>query len=1347
MKRFHLGYARPLLILLTILFLVSGHSLSVAATRSIDFELNQPVAEVIVTFSSVPGSHRIELRNFDQGADPIVHLLNLDGGQVGSAISRDGQLVLNVPGNLSGTFRAVVRSRTAPSMQRGELWVDGRHKTDVAYAAGQVFRFDRLASNEKVMGVRRPLGPPGHIAYLMSLDGLKILKRAAGVQTSLSPSTTGDVFAVYATNTPSVRGSLRIYRNDAARDRDGDGLGDQLEGALGTCATNSGSVAGANCNEIADPRDTDGDGLQDGWEVLGKDYKYQDGNVTTTGHLALPAWGANPRHKDIFIEIDFRRLDYKENLAGVAHHMPPETARQMAATYGDAATTDFFLKAAHAVSMDNPDRLPGISLHLDTGVAPERLEDATIYGDWGGYNAVDAAPDPNDPGWDPALHERLIGDINNDGKADIVGFGDKGVLTALAMGDGSFAPEQFAFANFGPNQGWDPAKHVRVLADINNDGMADIVAFGDAGTWTALATGGGKFAPEKFVLANFGYDQGWRNERHTRLLADINNDNMADIVAFGDAGVWTALATGDGGFGPEHFVLANFGYDQGWRNENHVRLMGDINNDDRADIVAFGDAGVWTALSNGTGAFHPEGFVLANLGYDQGWRSDKHVRLLANINNDDMMDIVAFGDAGVWTALANGAGGFAAEHFVVANLGYDQGWRNDKHVRLLADINNDDMADVVGFGDAGVWTATASGDGGFVNANFTLADFGYDQGWRNDKHVRLAGDISNDGMADIVGFGDGGVWTALAMSGGFAPPQFVNGNFGADKYVPQKPEVVWHQQMSPGRRGIFHYVMGYTTGGGSCGGGIACGFNMNDVGNSAHEFGHTLGLHHVGPYGVDEPNCKPNYPSLMNYAYLDGGYRQFSDGRNFPNFNNHALTETAAVDPSNQSLLNALENTFRYKVDRAAGSVDWNRDGQFAPAGTTVRAYANYQPGGNCEFTRQGLQDMGIKSKRSPAIVRFANTIWTFAVDLDGKLAFTRAAPAWNCAANNIDACPAAQFTPVETRDLGGLDALDAKTMRINGQEMVVVVGIRPDGSLIETTLTMAGSAQMWSAPQALAGSPAAGEPSLANNHERSKLALSYKDRDNKAVLRFRSAQGWAAESRPLVGGQPIAMHPNSSPALVYAALPMGVTAQGEHLIGAFVDPQGRLQLMTPQFPGNKWGLIDIPYDSMSSVVGRPAMAWTGGSGDSVILTEASTASAPPTTYGRLYILFTRYDAPPAGHPYPVNPMRMAISYIDRATGKLRIGLASFYDNVWAYAYGMSLVTPSDGGALRAAFTSAVQPNNMPPQDRIFFRPHADGISDLVYNNYDDWKTLAHDACTVLVAHQADSPVHCAAPW
>ena len=204
-------------------------------------------------------------------------------------------------------------------------------------------------------------------------------------------------------------------------------------------------------------------------------------------------------------------------------------------------------------------------------------------------------------------------------------------------------------------------------------------------------------------------------------------------------------------------------------------------------------------------------------------------------------------------------------------------------------------------------------------------------------------------------------------------------------------------------------------------------------------------FNHNGPYTVtDEPNCKPNYPSLMNYAYL--GILQFSDGLNFPNFNNHSLRETGAVDPSNQPLLNLLESFFKYKIDRATGSVDWNRDGQFAAANAPVRAYANYQPGGQCEFTRQGRRDTGIKSTRSPAIVRFNNTIWVFAVNTNGHLAYTYAVPAWNCAPNNIDACPVAQFPPGGTHDLGPLEAIDAKTMMINGNEIIILVGIRPDG-------------------------------------------------------------------------------------------------------------------------------------------------------------------------------------------------------------------------------------------------------------------------------------------------------------
>ncbi len=48
-----------------------------------------------------------------------------------------------------------------------------------------------------------------------------------------------------------------------------------------------------------------------------------------------------------------------------------------------------------------------------------------------------------------------------------MGFGDAGVWTALSNGDGTFGSAMFVLASFGADQGWDPAKHLRVLANVN----------------------------------------------------------------------------------------------------------------------------------------------------------------------------------------------------------------------------------------------------------------------------------------------------------------------------------------------------------------------------------------------------------------------------------------------------------------------------------------------------------------------------------------------------------------------------------------------------------------------------------------------------------------------------------------------------------------------------------------------------------------------------------------------------------------------------------------------------------------------------------------------------------------
>jgi len=934
-----------------------------------------PLAEVSFSLSSRAGDHTLELRGFRPEAEPLLNLIDGAGAQVGRAAGQGSQLTLSIPGTLAGGVVAVIRSRASTAVETADLWVDGQPaQTGLRFSAGWAIPMSGIADGETAEAVMPPNGPRSHFAYLVSADGNDILARSGGGRSRLRLPAGGNVVALYGARAPES-GPFRVYRNDAAHDSDGDGLGDGLETAIGTCGSATGSVAGAECGDLADPRDTDGDGLRDGWEALGYNASWQSGGATVRRHLPLQAWGADPRHKDIFVEVDFRRLDRQENEDTVIRMMSPMVARQLAAIYGDSATTDGVLRAVHAVSMDNPDRRAGISLHLDTGVPPLTPADATIHGDWGGFNPVDAVPD------------------------------------------------------------------------------------------------------------------------------------------------------------------------------------------------------------------------------------------------------------------------------------------------------------------------------------------------------------------------------------------------SAGEFRPQAPQAVWREQMSPARHGIFHYVMGYTSGGGSCGGGIACGFNMTDPGNSAHEFGHTLGLDHNGPYGTHEPNCKPNYPSLMNYAYTS--QQRFSDGSALAVLNNHALVETGGVDPANGRLVETLRSVFQYQVDSATGSVDWNRDNQFAPAGAPVRAYGNLQPGNSCEGTREGETATGMMSRRSPAIVKYNDHLWVFTVTLEGKLAYTYTPGRFLCA--NIDDCPQLAFHPPAVREIA-VDGVDAAVITVQGRKLLLVVGITPEGGLFETWMEERNGLFVWDGPVPIAGSPAAGEPSLAVTQEGNAVLLTYRGRDNVVRYRYRSPAAFRAEEIMQVGGKPLVMSPEASPAVAFTRLPLGFEVAGrEQVVAAVIDTFKTVQLYTTDRLRRGWLRLGIPYGYMGSATGRPAMAWVGplpsnttvaagdavqpagdrparphagrvdraGRADRAVRHAAAATLAEPTTYGRFYIMYIRDEAPVPGATDP-DPVKMQFSYVD-AGGKLRIGHDTWFDNVWSYGFGIDLLQPGEL-ALRAAQAYAIPnaPNHPNSLFQVQVRPHADGIVNLPYRNYDDWKVIGWGSCVTL---------------
>ncbi len=277
-------------------------------------------------------------------------------------------------------------------------------------------------------------------------------------------------------------------------------------------------------------------------------------------------------------------------------------------------------------------------------------------------------------------------------------------------------------------------------------------------------------APSGFTAASlrssqFGIDAGWSNEHVlSRHITDVNGDGRADIVGFGNAGAFVALADAGGGFGAARLATNQFGIDVGWNNENVLsRHLADVNGDGRADIVGFGNAGAFVALGDASGGFAAARLATDQFGIDAGWNNENVLsRHLADVNGDGRADIVGFGNAGAFVALGDASGGFSAATLATNQFGVDAGWNNENVLsRHLADVNGDGRADIVGFGNAGAFVALGNAGGGFAAATLSTDQFGVDAGWANENaYARNVADVNGDGRADIAGFGNAGLFVA-----------------------------------------------------------------------------------------------------------------------------------------------------------------------------------------------------------------------------------------------------------------------------------------------------------------------------------------------------------------------------------------------------------------------------------------------------------------------------------------------------------------------------------------------------------------------------------------------------------
>ena len=330
-----------------------------------------------------------ETRDASPRADPVLHLLApLGGPGPVREVAQDDDSA----GNLNARLRYTPTATGLYLLVMRAAW-NGRGGTVVLYQNGRPVatlpvggtfkRLVGLRSGEALQTIPLPRGPRTHVTYVVDERG-RLTQRYTSATNEVTyrvvDSARAEILLV-APVWPDVPSPIRLVRNDvslAGHDPDGDGLGTELEANIGTCSALTGISGNWECSRAMDPRDSDGDGLMDGVELIGR--------LDTPPYQWLPRWGADPRHKDLFVEVDFMRRSRDEPF----QRLTAARAMEMVNIYGDAET-DQVLRLLHAQTLRNPDMQPGIRLHLDTGVsvpagAPE--SEHTAYGDWGGHGWV-----------------------------------------------------------------------------------------------------------------------------------------------------------------------------------------------------------------------------------------------------------------------------------------------------------------------------------------------------------------------------------------------------------------------------------------------------------------------------------------------------------------------------------------------------------------------------------------------------------------------------------------------------------------------------------------------------------------------------------------------------------------------------------------------------------------------------------------------------------------------------------------------------------------------------------------------------------------------------------------------
>jgi hypothetical protein len=366
-----------------------------------------------------------------------------------------------------------------------------------------------------------------------------------------------------------------------------------------------------------------------------------------------------------------------------------------------------------------------------------------------------------------------IGDLNRDGKSDLIGIGDDGSAAFYAgTGSGTYYLPGTSITIPGVTS----TDVFATPGDMNGDGYPDILDRTLAGNLMLI---GGASIPT---------DEGYRTAQSaggiwtqiTQLVApgDFDGDGKPDVLTEGaDGALW--VRSGTGRANPLFGTATKIGW--GWNVYSHVIAAGDLNDDGKGDLLGIRpDGTLWFYAGTGKLSATNSGYMPARkVGW--GWNTFSGVVGAGDLNGDGKDDLVAYRQDG--SAVFYGGTGVIDEKHQGYNAGVSIGSVAVPVADAVApqDFNGDRKADLMirkSDGDLLLYPGNgkASGEGTMFQAPYRIGT-----GWSVFQSISGVGDADGNGTMDLLAVRpDGsalfyaGTGTAGKLKPGFSA-QMLNG--------------------------------------------------------------------------------------------------------------------------------------------------------------------------------------------------------------------------------------------------------------------------------------------------------------------------------------------------------------------------------------------------------------------------------------------------------------------------------------------------------------------------------------------------------------------------------------------